>query len=101
MEKKRPHYPLVEIQASVRREGRKAFTVTALRGGAEMGLSVASMIEVVCTMARGCFYKSMTTLYDHTIWQDVYIVATSAGEAYVKVTGFDDGRPPVIQFKRR
>jgi motility quorum-sensing regulator/GCU-specific mRNA interferase toxin len=43
----------------------------------------------------------MTTLYDHTIWQDVYVVPTSAGEAYVKVTGFDDGRPPVIQFKRR
>lgn len=101
MEKKRPHYPLVEIQASVRREGRKAFTVTALRGGAEMGLSVTMMIEVVCTMTRGCFYKSMTTLYDHTIWQDVYIVATFAGEAYVKVTGFEDGRPPVIQFKRR
>jgi len=101
VEKKRPHYPLVEIQASVRREGRKAFTVTALRGGAEMGLSVTMMIEVVCTMTRGCFYKSMTTLYDHTIWQDVYIVATFAGEAYVKVTGFEDGRPPVIQFKRR
>ncbi|KAB2845582.1 MAG: type II toxin-antitoxin system MqsR family toxin [Hyphomicrobiaceae bacterium] len=101
MEKKRPHYPLEEIQASVRREGRRAFTVTALRGGAEMGMSVAMMLEVVCTMPRGCFYKSMTTLYDHTIWQDVYVVPTSAGEAYVKVTGFDDGRPPVIQFKRR
>jgi motility quorum-sensing regulator/GCU-specific mRNA interferase toxin len=50
VEKKRPHYPLEEIQTSVRREGRRAFTVTALRGGAEMGLSVAVMIELVCAM---------------------------------------------------
>ena len=84
MEKKRPHYLLAQIQAGVRREGRRAFTATALRGGAEMGLSVSVMIELVCTMPRGCFYKSMTTLYDHTIWQDVYVVPTPAGAAYVK-----------------
>lgn len=66
-----------------------------------MGFSLSELVEIVCGIEARCFYKSMTTLHDHKLWQDVYIVTTSAGEAYVKVTSFADSRPPVIQFKRR
>lgn len=66
-----------------------------------MGFSVAELVEIVCGLDGRCFYKSMTTLYDHTLWQDVYIARTEAGEAYIKVTAFADARPPVIQFKKR
>ena len=46
-------------------------------------------------------FKSMTSSRDHTVWQDVYHAMTPVGiMAYIKVTGYADGRPPVIQFKR-
>ena len=44
----------------------------------------------------------MTTHANHTIWQDVYHAQTPAGiAAYIKVTGYADGSPPVIQFKEK
>ena len=41
----------------------------------------------------------MTTMQDHTVWQDVYHAPTPAAEAHVKLTLRDHA--PVIQFKER
>lgn len=102
MEKSKPHYPLVDIQTEVARRGSAAFTRTALKNGLAMGLTVSQLREVVCALRRDDFYKSMTTHANHTVWQDVYHAATPVGKlAYVKVTGADDGAPPVIQFKEQ
>ena len=36
------------------------------------------------------------------IWQDVYHGTTPDGRpVYIKITGYTDGRPPVIQFKAK
>jgi motility quorum-sensing regulator/GCU-specific mRNA interferase toxin len=43
------------------------------------------------------FYKSMTTLAEHRIWQDVYRPATSVGEVYLKLTLLDEVL--VVSFK--
>jgi len=100
MEKIKPHYPLSTVQDEIARRGAAAFTMTALRNGLAMGLTVAQMIDVVRSLTRGDFYKSMTTHADHRIWQDVYHAAIPAGKvAYIKVTGQGEGLPPVIQFK--
>ena len=99
MDKKVPHYQLLLIQAEVRRSGANAFTRTALDGGREMGLSVEKMVAAVCDLSSRQFFKSMTTLADHTLWQDVYHAPTSAGMAYVKFT-LRQGTV-VIQFKRK
>ncbi len=102
MEKAKPHYLLSEIQAEVVRRGAAAFTRTALSNGRAMGLTVAQLLDAVRNLRRGDFYKSMTTHVDHTVWQDVYHTQTPVGKiAYVKVTGTDDGSPPVIQFKEQ
>jgi motility quorum-sensing regulator/GCU-specific mRNA interferase toxin len=37
-----------------------------------MGLTAGEMLKVVAALSRSEFYKSMTTLSDHTAWQDVY-----------------------------
>ena len=98
----KPHYCLADIQSEVARRGAAAFTRTALKNGLAMGLTVSQLREVVCALRRGDFYKSMTTHANHTVWQDVYRAATPVGKpAYVKVTGADDGAPPVIQFKEQ
>ncbi len=102
MEKSKPHYPLSEIQAEVVRRGAAAFTRTALNNGRAMGLTVTQLVAVVRGLNRSDFYKSMTTHSDHRVWQDVYHAQTPVGKAaYVKVTGTDDGSPPVIQFKEQ
>lgn len=100
MEKRTPHYDLAKIQATVARLGAAAFTKTALDGGRAMGLTTPEMLAVVGALSRANFYKSMTTLADHTIWQDVYHANTPVGkEAYIKVTMRDT--VPVIQFKEK
>ena len=96
----KPHYPLRVIQDEVAGRGAAAFTMTALRNGLVMGLTVDQMVGVVRGLARGDFHKSMTTHADHRTWQDVYHAVTPSGKtAYVKVTGQGEGLPPVIQFK--
>ncbi len=60
---------------------RIAFTATALIGAQAMGLQITQAIEVVCTMSRANFYKSMTTHASSQIWQDVYHSETHAGIA--------------------
>lgn len=101
MEKRKPHYELTAVQSAVRLRGADAFTATALVGAQAMGLDVAQAIEVVCSMKRGDFYKSMTTHASSQVWQDVYHPETPTGKiAYVKVTLREDGSI-VIQFKEK
>ncbi|MDZ4078487.1 type II toxin-antitoxin system MqsR family toxin [Hydrocarboniphaga sp.] len=99
MEKKVPHYKLVLVQAEVRQRGVDAFTRMALDGGRDMGLDFEQMVMAVCELSSKQFFKSMTTLADHTVWQDVYHAPTPAGVAYVKLTMRDGA--VVIQFKRK
>ena len=100
MEKRKPHYDLLTVQSAVRLRGADAFTATALIGAQAMGLEIAQAIEIVCSMNRSDFYKSMTTYSSSQIWQDVYHPETPAGIAYVKVTLRHDGSI-VIQFKEK
>lgn len=102
MEKLTPHYNLTEIQALVANPASQPFTFTALKMGLELGLTELEMRKIVTSLSAQNFYKSMTTNYDHTIWQDVYHgIAPDKSQVYIKVTHYTDGRPPVIQFKKK
>ncbi len=99
-EKRKSHYPLTEIQAVAGKRGAEAFTKSALDGGRAMGLTSAEMLEVVGSLTRAEFYKSMTTLHDHRIWQDVYHAPTPVRiVAYIKLT-LREGAV-VISFKEK
>jgi motility quorum-sensing regulator/GCU-specific mRNA interferase toxin len=100
MEKRRPHYDLAVIQARVVEMGAAAFTKTALDGGRALGLTSEDMLEVIAALTHGDFYKSMTTIADKRMWQDVYHAMTQVEiEAYIKVT-LREGAV-VIQFKEK
>jgi motility quorum-sensing regulator / GCU-specific mRNA interferase toxin len=102
MEKRKPHYKLSEVQSLVADPASKPFTVTALRNGLTLGLTEPEMRQLVLKLSRRDFYKAMTSHADHQLWQDVYHGMTEDGIAiYVKISGFADGRPPVIQFKAK
>ncbi|MEY2342089.1 type II toxin-antitoxin system MqsR family toxin [Acidithiobacillus sp. IBUN Pt1247-S3] len=98
MEKRKAHYPLPEVKASIARLGIDAFTATALQGLDRMGLSPAEGLAVVLSLQSEMLFKSMTTYADSRVWQDVYHALCPNGKtAYIKITL----RPGavVIQFK--
>ena len=65
-----------------------------------MGLTTAEMLAVIASLSRRDFHKSMTTYFDHRIWQDVYHAATPIRrDASIKVTLRDAA--PVIRFKEK
>lgn len=64
-----------------------------------MGLGFSGMIEVVQSLEMADFYKSMTTINDHRVWQDVYRPITEYGALYLKLTVIDD--VVIISFKEQ
>lgn len=101
MEKYTPHYNLADIQALIAQNGILAFTHTARLGFSDMGLSETEALQVLLSLRKSMFYKSMTTHSDHRVWQDVYHAPTPIGKiAYVKLTLRPNGTV-VIQFKEK
>ena len=100
MEKRTRRYNLDEIKEIVRSRGIHVFTRIARENGLKMGLTHAQIIEVVLNLRASNLFKSMTTINDHTLWQDVYRAATPNGKiAYIKLT-LQEGAV-VIQFKEK
>lgn len=96
MEKKKPHCPLPKVKALVQ-AGNVRATESAQEGAALLGFDFADMVAVVAALEMADFYKSMTTLADHRIWQDVYRPNTPAGDLYLKLTVIEDVL--IVSFK--
>jgi motility quorum-sensing regulator / GCU-specific mRNA interferase toxin len=96
MEKRKPHCPLSVVHALVE-QGQVRATGMALSGAAAMDFGFDDMLDVVCALTIGDFYKSMTTHADHRVWQDVYQPSTDAGNVYLKLTVIDDVL--IVSFK--
>jgi motility quorum-sensing regulator/GCU-specific mRNA interferase toxin len=101
MEKKKPNYPLPDVQEIVAARGVDAFTETALHGAWDLGLTSKGAVAAVIALRQANFHKSMTTHTDHRIWQDVYHADLESGsKAYIKLTLRENGIV-VIQFKEK
>ncbi len=96
MEKGVPHRRLPVVKALVQ-AGQVRATLSALSGGAALGLDFSGMIGVIMALTPQDFYKSMTTHADYRIWQDVYRPKTVVGEIYLKLTVIDDVL--IVSFK--
>ena len=96
MEKRNPHCKPSIVKALVQ-EGKVRTTQSARQGGVEMGFDFSGMLAVISALTPADFYKSMTTLNDHTIWQDVYRPKTHVGDVYLKLTVIDDVL--IVSFK--
>jgi motility quorum-sensing regulator/GCU-specific mRNA interferase toxin len=76
-------------------------TRTALKDAQALGFTLATMIDVLQSMKRAHFYKSMTSFADHKQWQDVYHVPWDDLLLYVK---FKDDRVTeflLLSFKEK
>lgn len=96
MEKATPHCKLAVVKTLIE-AGKVRTTRSALVGAAALGFDFESIIAVVMALTPKEFYKSMTTLSDHRIWQDVYRPSTEAGEVYLKLTVIEDVL--IVSFK--
>ena len=84
MEKRTPHYSLVEIQAQMTTVSAMNLTESARVGIHGAGLDWHDALLVIQRLHRSDFYKSMTTLRDHRVWQDVYHGQWGEQALYVK-----------------
>jgi len=84
VEKKRPTYDLEAVQAVFAGPGSLAITTSALRDAVALGFGRGGIVDVIQSMDRRMFVKSMTTFADHRVWQDVYHVPTDEMVLYVK-----------------
>ncbi len=96
MEKRSPNCTLSRAKALIE-AGKVRTTQTARAGANALGFSYSEMLAVVMALKPSDFYKSMTTYFDHTIWQDVYRPKTAAGDVYLKLTVLDDVL--IVSFK--
>lgn len=99
MEKRKPHYPLARIHELIE-AGAYQVTLTARQHAArDFGfLETAQVAHAVSGLTHKDFYKSMTTLHDSSLWQDVYRPRINGVDAYVKVQIAGD-TTVVISFK--
>jgi motility quorum-sensing regulator / GCU-specific mRNA interferase toxin len=74
LKKYKSHYPLEKIKGEFSSVDRLAITRTARQDATKLGFSASDIIEVIQSIERGHFYKSMTSNHNHQIWQDVYHV---------------------------
>ena len=100
MEKRTPHYALDSIKLAFATETSLQITGTARTSAFALGLLLADVVRIIQSVTREQFYKSMTSLADHRIWQDVYHVPFEHTVLYVKFTTDAQGHL-VISFKEK
>jgi motility quorum-sensing regulator/GCU-specific mRNA interferase toxin len=101
VEKQAPHFDLEALKSTFSTASGLIATKTALRDAAALGYGSEEIVAIVQTMAKRHFYKSMTSNYDNSVWQDVYHVPHPDGTLYVKFT--DNGGPDyvLLSFKEK
>ena len=100
VEKRTPHYALDSIKATFTTEASLRMTRTAQNAAFSLEFFLADVVRIIQGMTREHFYKSMTALADHRIWQDVYHVPVESLVLYVKFTTDAQGYL-VISFKEK
>ena len=99
MEKKTRHYRLEEIQAQMKTVQDLRLTYSAMEGIRRAGMVNQDALDVVQSLSRHNFYKSMTTHADHRVWQDVYRAERNGLELYIKFQRDSAGFFFTISFK--
>ena len=85
-EKRKPTYDLDAIKSTFNSSKKLNATGSAIRGAATLGFGSNDIVQIIQSISRNDFRKSMTSYTDHKVWQDVYNVPSDAGELYIKFT---------------
>lgn len=101
MEKRRPTYDLDAIKLSIGSVETLAITISAMRDATALGFDRGGIVQTISSIERGMFYKSMTTLKDHRLWQDVYHVPSQGLTLYIKFEADVVTEFSVVSFKEK
>ena len=101
MEKRRPTYDLDAIKLAIGSVETLAMTSSALRNAVGLGFDRTGVVETIISIEHRMFYKSMTTLADHRVWQDVYHVPARGLTLYVKFQADVVTEFTVMSFKEK
>jgi motility quorum-sensing regulator/GCU-specific mRNA interferase toxin len=86
MEKRKPHYDLAEIKAAFADAASLNRTYSSRQGADDLDMDDAAVVAVIQGLSASDFDKSMTSIADHRVWQDVYRPRVASRELYVKFT---------------
>ena len=92
MEKRTPTYDLEGFRQEFASIGALRMTRTAHDCALALGLSLDDVVQIIQSVKRAHFYKSMTAFGNHRVWQDVYHVPWQGLTLYLKVTVDELGR---------
>ncbi len=99
MEKHKPHYMLSRVKELIRQNAYRVSRTALCCAVRDFGyIEACQLAECVLRLDAKDFYKSMTTLNDYRLWQDVYRPIIEQSPAYVKVQIVDD-TTVIISFK--
>lgn len=99
-EKRVPHYNLAKIQELI---AKKKYIITHKaqdNARLDFDLTPKEIANLILVLKNTNFYKSMTSIYDHTVWQDVYHLNINKDIAYIKLQIVSE-KSVIIQFKRK
>lgn len=100
-EKRKPTYDLDAIKSTFSTARGLNATGSAIRSAAALGLGSAKIVEIIQSIERRDFQKSMTSYTDHRVWQDVYYVPSEVGVLYVKFTADVVSEFLLLSFKEK
>jgi motility quorum-sensing regulator/GCU-specific mRNA interferase toxin len=99
MEKLKPHYALATIKAAFADTSSLNRSFVSRQGADELDMDDAAVVAVIQGLSNSDFDKSMTSIADHRIWQDVYRPRIAGRTIYVKFTLDAQQAPFLISFK--
>ena len=72
MEKLKPHYALADIKAALGNVNSLNRSFVSKQGADELDMDDEAVVGVIQALSHQDFEKSMTSIADPRVWQDVY-----------------------------
>jgi motility quorum-sensing regulator/GCU-specific mRNA interferase toxin len=86
MEKLKPHYELARIKVAFTDAAGLNRSFVSKRGADDLGMDDAAVVAVIQRLQSSDFDKSMTSIADHRVWQEVYKPSVGRRRLYIKFT---------------
>ncbi len=99
MEKRKQHYALADIKAAFADLSSLNRSFVSKQGADNLGMDDSEVVAVIQALTLADFEKSMTSMADHKIWQDVYKPIVGGRTLYVKFTVDAQDALFLISFK--
>jgi motility quorum-sensing regulator / GCU-specific mRNA interferase toxin len=86
MEKLKPHFRLATIKAAFADASRLNRSFVSKQGADDLEMDDDTVVALIQGLRNADFEKSMTSIADHRVWQDVYKPSVGKLTLYVKFT---------------